>query len=184
MGTYQTPGNKMSMSELAAGNWEPWDSCGVRDPVLRPGQHHRGQLRPVHQARYHQLRVPQPVQELCTTRQVGYLLIINYGLIGFTFKIFHEILNYYIKLFYQTWIYCSERSLRESRPRALNIGPGRAAGSKFSVVSNLKKNEEMGKTKYLYSRSKSCSRHPRGVPILPRHLSIHRGPEVTFWYSY
>ena len=51
----------------------------------------------------------------------------------------HEILNYY----YQTWIYRSGRSLRESRPRALNIGPGRAAGSKFSVVSNVKKNEDL-----------------------------------------
>ena len=33
--------------------------------------------------------------------------------------------------------------MRESRPRALNIGPGRVAGSKFSVVSNLKKNEDL-----------------------------------------
>ena len=63
---------KISMSlEPAASHREPRDSRGVRNTLLRPGQHHRGQLRAVHQAWHHQLRVSQPVQELCPTRQVG-----------------------------------------------------------------------------------------------------------------
>ena len=64
--------------------------------------------------------------------------------------------------------------MRESRPRALNIGPGRAAGSKFSVVSNLKKNEEMGKKNSFFKVKIVFPTPKRRINTTSQHIDTQR----------